>query len=202
MISQTIRLFIFREFITPPMSTLLERLGIDINPDAVRAALVRSGVAVKPRLASYVSRRKTATHYLDGEEQRVKKELLAQNEHVIVGRILRGVPINQIASDFGVTDMAIYKRAKKYGLIGDRRLPVDGLVTKKKWLGIKIHDYHAEIQATPDELQTGQLFLFGVNGAAPTAIAKSLRLGKYPNVGKRVALKLKSHVQVFFDYVW
>jgi len=120
----------------PPSPTLLERLGLTgLNPDKVRAAAETShkqacarkvtavlagevAPVVAHRLDSYVPRRKTATHYLDGEEQRRKKAILLENEAVIAGMLLRGIPVVHIAVIFGVTDMAIYKRAKRYGLIG------------------------------------------------------------------------------------
>ena len=184
------------------MSTLHERLGLgSINADAVRAMLVKSGVQVKPRLESYVPKRSTATKYLDGEEQREKKALLAASDGIIAGLFLREIPVRFIATIFGVTDMAIYKRLNAWRLVGNRRLPVNGQVANEERLGVEVNDDDPQIQPAAYELQAGQLFLFGVNRLTPPTITKSIRFCKYAHIGPRVPLKLKTHRQELFDYV-
>ena len=69
------------------------------------------------RKVSPYKRHKSATHYLEGEEQREKKALMQANEAVIVGMLMLGMPVPLLAACFGVTDEAIHKRRRAYGII-------------------------------------------------------------------------------------
>jgi hypothetical protein len=182
------------------MNPILARLGL--SPESIRRA---AGVVAPPpprrTLAPYKPR-KTATHYLDGEEQREKKAKLVAEHGRIMAMIVRGVPINEIAKAYGVTNMAIYNRAKPVlRLVRNRHLEVNAQVAQHEGLVVEVDDDDAQVQAAPYEFKTGQLFLFRIDQTAPASISHAPRFRKDPDVSSRVAKKLKAGTQYLFDDV-
>lgn len=198
------------------MPSLAERLGFD--PAKIRAeadasykkacernatAVLSGKVAPTITKRDKVPQRKTKTHYLDGEEQRMKQAQLARGHVHILQMLMRDESVRVIATLYGVTDMAIHKRKRMMlDLVRDRGLPVNGHVADEKRLVVEVDDDDAQTQPPAHDLKTGQLFLLGVNRAAPSSVANAVRLRKNANVGPRVAKKLKPHVQHLFYYVW
>lgn len=180
------------------MNPILARLGL--SPEAIRRAV---GVTAPPppsrKLAPYKPRN-TATRYLDGEEQREKKAKLVEEHGRIMAMIVRGVPINEIAKAYGVTNMAIYNRAKPVlHLVRNRHLEVNAQVAQQERLVVEVDHDDAQVQTPPHEFKTGQFLLFRIDQAAPASISHPPRFCKDPNIGPRVAKKLKPHAQYLFE---
>ena len=175
------------------MNPILARLGL--SPDAIRRT---AGVTAPPpprRTLTPYRPRKTATHYLDGEEQRAQKARLVQEHGRIMGMIVMGTPIREIAKLYGVTDMAIYKRAKPIlHLVRHRQLEVNAEIAEHQRLVVEVNHDDAKVQPTPYDFKTGQLLLFRIDQAAPASISHAPRFRKDPDVSSRVAKKLKPHV--------
>lgn len=125
-------------------------------------------VAPVPR-EPYKSPRLVNTCYLDGEQQRTKKAVLHANEAVIVGMVMQGLTVLEIALAFGVTDQAVRNRIKEFGVqppdasVRNRRLPVYREIAKHEVLRVEIDNHHAKRQATTKKFDPRQLFLPGIN---------------------------------------
>ena len=101
----------------PPAA--LQRLGI--SKEAMRAIAWKNNIQARaeapaPEIREYHSPRLINTRYLDGEQQRAKKAMLQANEAVIVGLVMQGLSVIEIALAFGVTDQAIRNRVKDFGV--------------------------------------------------------------------------------------
>jgi hypothetical protein len=120
--------------VNPP--TALQRLGL--TREKVQAMAWRQQVQVRaaepaPTPRTYRSPRLVNTQYLDGEQQRAKKAVLHANEAVIIGMIMQGMSVVEIALAFGVTDQAIRNRMKEFGL--KPRAPVESVRPGlRRWL--------------------------------------------------------------------
>jgi hypothetical protein len=154
----------------PP--TALQRLGL--TREAVQAMAWRQQVQVRaaepaPTPRAYRSPRLVNTQYLDGEQQRAKKAVLHANEAVIIGMVMQGFTVFQIALSFGVTDQAVRNRMKDFGVIPpdpsirDRRAPVYREIAKHEILRVEIDNYHPQRKASARKFDPRQLFLPGIN---------------------------------------
>ena len=120
--------------VNPP--TALQRVGL--SREQVQAMAWRQQVQVRavepaPKPRAYRSPRLVNTQYLDGEQQRAKKAVMHANEAVIVGMVMQGVPVVEIALAFGVTDQAIRNRIHGFGIRPRAPVPAVG-IGLRRWL--------------------------------------------------------------------
>lgn len=96
----------------------LRRLGW--TPEDVRRAMLQQGASTaEPARSDEIaakSHQHLRTAYLDGPAQRDRIATLKVNEAFILGRLLRGISPKCLAVGLMVTDEAIYKRARSFGL--------------------------------------------------------------------------------------
>ena len=154
----------------PPAA--LQRLGI--SKEAMRAIAWKNNIQARaaeptPEVREYHSPRLINTSYLDGQQQRAKKAMLAANEAVIVGLVMQGLSVIEIALAFGVTDQAVRNRMKDFGVrppavsVRDSRLPVYRQIAKHEVLRIEIDDNHAKRKASSKKFDPRQLLFAWVN---------------------------------------
>lgn len=103
--------------VNPPAA--LQKLGL--SKEAMRAIAWKNNIQARaaqpaPVAREYHSPRIINTRYLDGDQQREKKAILHANEAVIVGMVMQGMSVLEIALAFGVTDQAIRNRIHGFGL--------------------------------------------------------------------------------------
>jgi hypothetical protein len=154
-----------------PMETRspLQRFGL--SPDRVKEMTrgLRSAPPAPVATAPYKPTRPFNTQYLDGEQQRMKKAVMHANEALIVGMIIQGVPIMEIALAFGVTDMAIRNRGKMFGVcppppsVRHGRLPIYRSIAQHEILRVEIDNYHAKRKPSAKKFDPRQLLLAGIN---------------------------------------
>jgi hypothetical protein len=86
-----------------------------------------------PTPRAYRSPRLVNTQYLDGEQQRAKKAVLHANEAVIIGMVMQGMSVIEIALAFGVTDQAVRNRIHGFGIRPRAPVPAVG-IGLRRWL--------------------------------------------------------------------
>lgn len=157
--------------VNPPAA--LQKLGL--TREAVQAMAWRQQVetrAAQPAPApreEYHSPRLINTCYLDGEQQRAKKAVLHANEAVIIGMVMQGLSVVEIALAFGVTDQAVRNRMKDFGVkppgvsVRDRSLPIYRHIAQHEVLRIEIDNHHPKRKASARKFDPRQLFLPGIN---------------------------------------
>jgi len=128
----------------------LQSMGWD--RESVRAALTGAGVSippVSPRKPIKYSRFRTG--YLDGEAQRRRKTILADNEAVILGWAMRGVSTRAIAAAFSVSEVSIHKRLHATGIF-ERRSVCNG----RQDVHIDTPEQKAQVVPVNDQDANGQ----------------------------------------------
>lgn len=158
--------------VNPPAA--LKKLGL--SREEVQAMAWRQQVRARttqpesaPNVAAYRSPRLVNTCYLDGEQQRAKKAMLHANEAVIVGMVMQGLSVVEIALAFGVTDQAVRNRMKEFGVrppavsVRNGRLPIHRQISKHEILRIEIDDNHPKRKAAAKKFDPRQLLFAWVN---------------------------------------
>lgn len=121
------------------------------------------------REMSPYKKRKSATHYLEAEEQRKIKATMRAEEPRIVAMLMRGTPVTVIAALYHVTDEAIRKRVRSYGIklpessVWDARLPIYRHIAQHEILRVEIDNHHPKSKAASRKFDPAQLLLPGVN---------------------------------------
>ena len=120
----------------------LQRLGLSLNDvqtwvwkQRVQANATQPSRPTTAPARAYRSPRLVNTCYLDGEQQRAKKAVLHANEAVIVGMVMQGFTVLEIALAFGVTDQAVRNRMKDFGVRPRSPAPTVG-PGLRRWLEV------------------------------------------------------------------